>query len=279
MSSRDPTRSLSSSSCKRIRPSLGRYVRSWTEQEDAYLILQRRNKIPYRQIAMRLHKTELACRLHHHQITSHRQAEARPEPRSFTVDLSPLPEDFSSDYSAPHAGPSRSKYKVLAQGIDPLGGRRSSDLIPLQHSRYPASHADFAIDLPSYGHSDGENVDLFRLQLIYSSYRQSFWSEIAREYSGLHPVSPATLEAAFFEAQIKHSRPKAHDTERSAFEQPAMAALDCRELQAPTTNTGSRDNGAPIQCPRPNRCAVSAILNRQEPESLMMTTSPEVSGA
>ncbi|KAK6448940.1 hypothetical protein FP744_10005190 [Trichoderma asperellum] len=42
--------------------------RAWSEQEDAFLMQTRENKMPYKQIAHQLHKTELACRLHFHQL-------------------------------------------------------------------------------------------------------------------------------------------------------------------------------------------------------------------
>ncbi|KAM0518042.1 hypothetical protein ACHAPE_004444 [Trichoderma viride] len=42
--------------------------RAWSEQEDAFLMQTRENKMPYKQIAHQLKKTELACRLHYHQL-------------------------------------------------------------------------------------------------------------------------------------------------------------------------------------------------------------------
>ncbi|PON25306.1 hypothetical protein TGAM01_v205992 [Trichoderma gamsii] len=42
--------------------------RAWSEQEDAFLMQTRENKMPYKQIAHQLKKTELACRLHFHQL-------------------------------------------------------------------------------------------------------------------------------------------------------------------------------------------------------------------
>ncbi|KAF2144035.1 uncharacterized protein K452DRAFT_296294 [Aplosporella prunicola CBS 121167] len=49
--------------------------RSWTEEEEAYLLQTRQQKMPYKHIAQQLNKTELACRLHYHQLShgSHRR--------------------------------------------------------------------------------------------------------------------------------------------------------------------------------------------------------------
>ncbi|KAF1816018.1 hypothetical protein P152DRAFT_107819 [Eremomyces bilateralis CBS 781.70] len=49
--------------------------RSWSEEEETYLLQTRLQKMPYKHIAARLKKTELACRLHYHQLShgSHRR--------------------------------------------------------------------------------------------------------------------------------------------------------------------------------------------------------------
>ncbi|KAL1835885.1 hypothetical protein VTJ49DRAFT_5915 [Mycothermus thermophilus] len=43
--------------------------RAWSEEEEAYLIQTRMQKMPYKHIAAHLKKTELACRLHYHQLS------------------------------------------------------------------------------------------------------------------------------------------------------------------------------------------------------------------
>ncbi|CCC11380.1 hypothetical protein SMACR_02038 [Sordaria macrospora] len=43
--------------------------RAWSEEEEAYLIQTRMQKMPYKHIAAHLKKTELACRLHFHQLS------------------------------------------------------------------------------------------------------------------------------------------------------------------------------------------------------------------
>ncbi|KAK8240774.1 hypothetical protein HDK90DRAFT_195370 [Phyllosticta capitalensis] len=49
--------------------------RSWSEEEETYLLQTRMQKMPYKHIAQHLKKTELACRLHFHQLShgSHRR--------------------------------------------------------------------------------------------------------------------------------------------------------------------------------------------------------------
>ncbi|OWP02058.1 hypothetical protein B2J93_1530 [Marssonina coronariae] len=43
--------------------------RAWSDDEEAYLRQARLQKMPYKHIAAHLKKTELACRLHHHQLS------------------------------------------------------------------------------------------------------------------------------------------------------------------------------------------------------------------
>ncbi|KAK5994405.1 hypothetical protein PT974_04879 [Cladobotryum mycophilum] len=43
--------------------------RAWSEDEESYLVQTRLQKMPYKHIAAHLKKTELACRLHYHQLT------------------------------------------------------------------------------------------------------------------------------------------------------------------------------------------------------------------
>ncbi|KAI1608492.1 hypothetical protein EDD36DRAFT_100921 [Exophiala viscosa] len=47
----------------------GRLIRCWTDAEELFLIRSRNHKLPYKEIANRLEKSELACRLHHHHMT------------------------------------------------------------------------------------------------------------------------------------------------------------------------------------------------------------------
>ncbi|KAK7749106.1 hypothetical protein SLS62_008501 [Diatrype stigma] len=43
--------------------------RAWSEDEEVYLLQTRLQKMPYKHIASHLKKTELACRLHYHQLS------------------------------------------------------------------------------------------------------------------------------------------------------------------------------------------------------------------
>ncbi|KAK2828971.1 hypothetical protein FQN49_007221 [Arthroderma sp. PD_2] len=61
--------------------------RAWTEEEDAYLYRARMLKTPYKRIAAHLCKTELACRLHYHQMASGSLRRRSGKSRSSSISL------------------------------------------------------------------------------------------------------------------------------------------------------------------------------------------------
>ncbi|KAM5447125.1 hypothetical protein McanMca71_003780 [Microsporum canis] len=78
--------------------------RAWTEEEDAYLYRARMMKTPYKRIAAHLCKTELACRLHYHQMSSGnlRRRSAKSRSSSLSLDSTHYPiEDSRREYSTP----------------------------------------------------------------------------------------------------------------------------------------------------------------------------------
>lgn len=98
--------------------------RSWSEEEETYLLQTRMQKMPYKHIAAHLKKTELACRLHYHQLShgSHRRkrtasvssncstastgtttSSINQSPISYT---SPIDEESSSAATSPRQSPS-----------------------------------------------------------------------------------------------------------------------------------------------------------------------------
>ncbi|SPQ26269.1 56b7e017-f735-4e00-afc0-c4261a7d1f56 [Thermothielavioides terrestris] len=67
--------------------------RAWSEDEEAYLLQTRLQKMPYKHIAAHLKKTELACRLHYHQLShgsNRRKRTTSMSSGSSTSGLSPV---------------------------------------------------------------------------------------------------------------------------------------------------------------------------------------------
>ncbi|KAI1339393.1 hypothetical protein F5Y15DRAFT_87437 [Xylariaceae sp. FL0016] len=86
--------------------------RAWSEDEEVYLLQTRLQKMPYKHIAAHLKKTELACRLHYHQLShgSNRRkrttsvssgSSAGHSPIMPASIPSPIHEDSSRDTSPP----------------------------------------------------------------------------------------------------------------------------------------------------------------------------------
>ncbi|KAF2666389.1 hypothetical protein BT63DRAFT_57571 [Microthyrium microscopicum] len=175
--------------------------RSWSEEEEAYLIQTRMQKMPYKHIAAHLKKTELACRLHYHQLShgSHRRRRTSTSTTSSTSSTGsnrsmtqyPLPgfdhngfqtqphqsngyHSLAGNYPGMHQSPGRAQHKILLPKPPALSPETSPD-------RY----AGLRIDTNNQGMPQGmppNPVDADRLHNIYNSHRSNFWSAIAAEY-------------------------------------------------------------------------------------------------
>jgi hypothetical protein len=64
--------------------------RAWSEDEEMYLLQTRMQKMPYKHIAAYLKKTELACRLHYHQLSHGSNRRKRTASCSSGSDISPV---------------------------------------------------------------------------------------------------------------------------------------------------------------------------------------------
>lgn len=181
--------------------------RSWSEEEENYLLQTRMQKMPYKHIAAHLKKTELACRLHFHQLShgSHRRKRTSSVSSSVScgsAGQSPAytmagdHDDYaqSSRHSSPlsytggspmtraasvSTSPGRSQHKILLPKPRPMTPRESPE--PYNHLRINTEVAH-----------QPKVVDTDRLRAIYEARRQQFWSTVAADYGA--DVSPAQLE-------------------------------------------------------------------------------------
>lgn len=181
--------------------------RSWSEEEENYLLQTRMQKMPYKHIAAHLKKTELACRLHYHQLShgSHRRkrtssvssnASSNSAGQSPAYSMAVDHDDYSQSSrhgspmsytgGSPHlratsvtASPGRNQHKILLPKPRPLTPRES-----------PEPHNALRINTEMVHHP--KVVDTDRLRAIYEARRQQFWATIAADYGT--DVSPAQLE-------------------------------------------------------------------------------------
>jgi hypothetical protein len=255
-----------------------------TIKQEEYLIHARSRATPYRQIAIHLHKTELACRLHYHQMTfgAHRRqssvtsnwacSERSHSPRSVgdgslsgqatpavTFSSSPSP---SSHFSSSPASTSTKSYTSPASSVDtewssprpyqqPQAGKETYNKgigLTWQHAAPP---------MLAPSNTLSSSPDLGRLLYDYADNNRAFWSNVANQFS----QSPAELEAAFHAAlggQSSSMSPKP--------DQRYLAPLDwASNLSAhghlPPLSEPQNNFGSSLLAPSPKRFTVSSLLS------------------
>ncbi|KAF2434802.1 hypothetical protein EJ08DRAFT_581817 [Tothia fuscella] len=209
--------------------------RSWSEEEENYLLQTRLQKMPYKHIAAHLKKTELACRLHYHQLShgSHRRkrtASLSSASSGGSVRHSPsqyhLNGEHHIDYSnhaALHGSPNHygSLNSVIPYGSNTSPGRTQHKLLlpkprPITPDDSPTRLQGLRINT-SGSSPQGSSVDTDRLRQIYDNHRNSFWGAIASEYGS--DVSAGQLEEVWRQAPVGHHPPTPEDSPNSRMNQ------------------------------------------------------------
>ncbi|KAI9816685.1 MAG: hypothetical protein M1832_004973 [Thelocarpon impressellum] len=191
--------------------------RAWTEQEEVYLLQTRLQKMPYKHIAAHLKKTELACRLHYHQLshgTNRRKRAASvsscssgPSPMTPDQRLSP-DVDLSASLATPDQSPVdgasvRHMWNIREDGSHSCAGSpqttQKPPLLPKPVSSFPhharAINKALRLDCRTNLGRAVPVVDRERLRRAYEAHRVSFWKMIAADYGD--NVDPHALEEAW----------------------------------------------------------------------------------
>lgn len=191
--------------------------------QEAYLIRTRVNKMPYKHIAAHLQKTELACRLHYHQMSygsnrrrrtdsisscvSSYSTASGTQDNSFDLDSAQV-----SQSSPPESG---SHSRAASTSESPQQSKSHVPILPKPqvHSAHAELNKSLRLDT-SFVHNgiqskqDQDGVDIARLRKLYETYRDSFWSMIATEYSKNQIYFSAhQLEQVVFESYNGSSSP------------------------------------------------------------------------
>ncbi|OJD22098.1 hypothetical protein ACJ73_06558 [Blastomyces percursus] len=267
--------------------------RAWTEEEETYLIRTRMHKMPYKHIAAHLRKTELACRLHYHQM-SYGNRRRRTESVSSINSFSPLsttqeypleykPSDHMYTASSPPSPQSIIPSRASSVVDSPQQARSHVPILPkpnaitLPQSTLAANiNSSLRLDTSIFQNQDNqsssfdrtERIDTIRLRGLYDTYRDSFWSLIASDYSKKSSFPPVKLEEAFFHTIFdSYRRCGASPPTPSPSPQDAT-----RELQKVTDNAGfhainrpdisaiSELNNPINNCSPVEKCAVASLL-------------------
>ncbi|KAH6679478.1 hypothetical protein B0J14DRAFT_298295 [Halenospora varia] len=188
--------------------------RAWSEDEEVYLLQTRLQKMPYKHIAAHLKKTELACRLHYHQLShgSNRRKRTNSVTSSSAgssvhspVLQTSMPSPISESAAMQPASPAT--YTYSPQSPQNVQLPSASTLLPRSGSNSPPRNLSHPIAIlpkpspPRRALSDSaanpplrldcgvvsqpmnfSSVDKERLRHIYDAHRASFWGVIAAEY-------------------------------------------------------------------------------------------------
>lgn len=183
--------------------------------------------MPYKHIAAHLKKTELACRLHFHQLShgSNRRKRTASVCSSTSSMVSPvmgntLPSPIH-EYNAPPSHSPSNYNQIQLPSASSLLPRSNTNSPPrLNHQPIlpkPAgprrSLSEATINTPPLRlncafpsmapyQNAPQSVNQPRLHAIYSNHRNSFWNAIALDYGD--NIAPAILEAAFL-ASASHA--------------------------------------------------------------------------
>ncbi|KAI8932287.1 hypothetical protein NX059_010483 [Plenodomus lindquistii] len=180
--------------------------RSWSDEEETYLLQTRMQKMPYKHIAAHLKKTELACRLHYHQLSHGSHRRKRNSSVSSTASCSSSGTSPAYTMAADHDAYSQSSRHsspmsyngsphVRSASINTSPGRAQHKiLLPKPRTLTPRGSPEpynaLRINTEVAHHS--KPVDTDRLRAIYEARRQQFWATVAADYGA--DVSPAQLE-------------------------------------------------------------------------------------
>ncbi|GJC96218.1 hypothetical protein ColKHC_05044 [Colletotrichum higginsianum] len=172
--------------------------RAWSEDET------RLQKMPYKHIAAHLKKTELACRLHYHQLShgSNRRKQRTTSVSSANdaysnpgVDSSLRVSPGRSTSYAPVSPAPMQLPSIMGNGASPrlpaiLPKPSMSGSLPMT----PPLRLECALP-PPQPPVNHHHVDMNRLQSVYTAHRASFWAAVANDYGP--GASPVLLEQAW----------------------------------------------------------------------------------
>ena len=168
--------------------------------------------MPYKHIASQLKKTELACRLHYHQLSFGSKARRASGVRTFERSSAPpsekrrksdtpIPQRQLPAYSPPESPPQLEEESLNDASRVPQCQNKPllPRPIPSIQQRTPSASQPLRLitkDMDSF--HERHCVDVTRLDRLYESHRLHFWSTVARSY-GCN-LSPAVLEEAWCRA-------------------------------------------------------------------------------
>ena len=168
-------------------------------EKESYLIETRQHKMPYKHIAAHLQKTELACRLHYHQLSFGTKRRRRASSVSSVRSLS---SNAASEHTVMHQRPLPALSPPESPESTPRGTTRHSSpqnpvpILPkpmaVPQPVLPPANALRLITQDVERLEDYARVNKDRLSQIYDANRGPFWASIAHQYGD--NINPGVLE-------------------------------------------------------------------------------------
>ncbi len=241
--------------------------------------------MPYKHIAAQLKKTELACRLHYHQLSlgskSRRQPSTSPHerqsapPSEKTRRAITTPQRQLPSFSSPSSPPEIIEFiPSEASGVP----QNHKNLLPKPNSslhRRESQRLRLVTEMGDLG-DNKESVDIARLDRIYEEHRLQFWSTIALSY-GCN-LSPATLEEAWCRAHAL-SGSRYPPTPRGSPEMlrlPSSAPSSAAPYSAVSAFTDASRSFTPINTAKGPKSKPIAARNSSFSVSSLLTDDREV---
>lgn len=180
------------------------------------------HKMPYKHIAAHLKKTELACRLHYHQMSYGNNGRRRSDSVSSIGSLSTIsaagePSDVNhvmrlSPVISPRSTPEPGSQRAANEDASSHSVRAPVPILPKPDGHMAPTTLEPPVPLAYgkkvsgyFGQDVPMTIDMSRLEAIYKTFSASFWSKIAAEYSrDTQGIAPHLAEQAIM-GRFHHS--------------------------------------------------------------------------
>lgn len=171
--------------------------KAWTEEEEVYLLQKRLERVAYKKIASHLDKTELACRLHYHQLSHGGNRRKRNNSISSTSSSSagsPVATSPKAGFSPVNAAGAVQKVGSPAAAASAAASKiRGKPLLPkpkVEQQQQQHSHSSQHQQQQQNTKSAklkvncAEKVDKEKLARIVEAQGVRFWEQVAAQYGG-----------------------------------------------------------------------------------------------